>query len=273
MQMSTYTRLQFSTNKIKVPMNWQEPQGDTAKEHYGKAFKDADKNTSPDPTQPALFTAHTMNKIHTDAQKMMTSGFGGFFDDITKAICSAWSQTQMKASFGDGIVNGPTVMGGKVTWDDLYDPIMQTAPKKTQQLEKYSKVVAKVVAGAWSQFVKTIVIATPMPVYPMFLLWPALKAPPTPAVAPIPVAAMVKVPPMAMKLTDEMVQKLGERDAVYHRELFDAISTAFCQCVVEWSTTTTIVGLLGEGNVPTYAPPTVPMGPIVMGSAKNGKFV
>lgn len=271
--MSTFARLKFSGNNIKVPMNWKEPAGDVAQEHYAKAFKDSEKSTSPDPTTPPLFTPHTLNKIHTDAQKMMTASFGAFIDDICDAICGAWSQTQGKASFGDGLVNGPTVIGGKVTWDDLYDPIMDAAPQDTDQLKKYSKVVAKVVAGAWADYVKTITLGAPMPVFPMFLAWPAAMAPATPAVAPIPLMACIQVPPIAQVMCNEMVRELGESDAVYHRELFDAVSSAFAQTHTTWMGTTMIMGLTGEGQVPSYAPPAAPVGPIVMGSAKNGKFV
>ena len=42
--MKQLARLKFSQNNLKVPTNWQNPANS---EHYGKAFKDSEKTTSP----------------------------------------------------------------------------------------------------------------------------------------------------------------------------------------------------------------------------------
>src|SRR6188472_4116691 len=91
--MKQLAKLKFSQNSIKVPDQFQQPSGDAASQ-YDKAFKPEEKATSPAMAVPPLFTPHSMNKYHTDVQKMLTSKLGAFMDGCCDAICSAWGQWQ-----------------------------------------------------------------------------------------------------------------------------------------------------------------------------------
>src|SRR6266850_2477890 len=92
---SQLARLKFTSFSLKVPQGWKDPQG-AAADHYGRAFKPEEKATAPG--MPPLFQPASLNKYHTDAQKMHIGKIGSFIDDITKAICSAWSQWQSMAT-------------------------------------------------------------------------------------------------------------------------------------------------------------------------------
>src|SRR5688572_2553626 len=89
--MQQMARLKMTSFSLKVPQNWQQPSGEEG-DQFGKAFKPEEKTTSPG--MPPLFQAATLNKYHTDAQKMHIAKIGKFIDGTCSAICSAWSQWQ-----------------------------------------------------------------------------------------------------------------------------------------------------------------------------------
>ena len=82
--MQQLARLKFSSFNLKVPQNWKEPSGDPAAKHYGDAFKPAEKSTAPAVSAPPLFKPASMNKYHTDAQKMHIDKIGKFIDGIVQ---------------------------------------------------------------------------------------------------------------------------------------------------------------------------------------------
>ena len=93
--MQQLARLKFTSFNLKVPANWQEPQGELA-DMYGKALKPDEKVSSPG--MPPLFQPASLVKPHTDTQKMHIAKFGAFIDGTCSAICSAWSQWQTAAT-------------------------------------------------------------------------------------------------------------------------------------------------------------------------------
>jgi len=62
-----------------------------------------------------------------------------------------------------------------------------------------------------------------------------------------------------------MVGQLGDPKAQYHQELFEAISDAFEKTYNLWKVSTMVTNVMGTGPVPTFAPPYVPVGPVVAG--------
>ena len=76
-----------------------------------------------------------------------------------------------------------------------------------------------------------------------------------------------------MKL--QMIGQLADPQAMYHKELFDCICDAFEKCHTIWQASTMVTNVLGTGPVPTFAPPYVPVGPVVggVGNHAPGGFV
>ena len=54
---------------------------------------------------PPLFQPASMNKYHTDTQKMHIDKVGTFIDGICSAICSAWSTWQSAATMVGVVIN------------------------------------------------------------------------------------------------------------------------------------------------------------------------
>src|SRR5262245_42461027 len=93
--MKPLARMKFMNYGITMPPNFKQPQGQ-AGDHYGRAFKDSEKNTAP--AVPPLVKAASTNKYHTDAQKMICGTHGKYMDDMCQAICTAWGQWMMQAT-------------------------------------------------------------------------------------------------------------------------------------------------------------------------------
>lgn len=261
--MQQLARLKFTSFAIKVPQGWSDPQGSPAADHYGKAFKPEEKVTTPG--MPPLVQPASLNKYHTDTQKMHIAKIGAFIDGTCSAICSAWSQWQSTAVMTGVVINAVTAVGGMIQGVPLMPLILASAPKNTPNELKYSNVIATVISNAWLQFTATVKV-TGMPWYPAFAAVPSPMAPPAPNI-PCPFAALTQVPVSistdVMKM--QMIGQLGDPQAPLHKELFESISNAFEQCYNLWKVSTMVTNVMGTGPVPTFAPPYVPVGPVVGG--------
>jgi len=255
-------RLKFSSFNLKVPSNWKDPAGD-AGDHYGRAFKTDEKASSPG--MPPLFQPASMNKYHTDSQKMHIGKIGGFIDGMCEAICSAWSKWQSTATLVGVVIAGPTASAGQIVGPPWTPLILASAPKSTPMEMKYSNVIATVIGTAWLTFTATVKLAG-MPWYPAFALLPSPIAPPTPNI-PCPFAALVQVPVSisAPILKAQMVAQLADPMAPFSNELFESFADAFEKTYNLWKVSTMVTNVLGTGPVPTFAPPVVPAGPVVGG--------
>ena len=255
-------RLKFTSFNLKVPANWKDPAGD-ASDHYGRAFQPDEKASSPG--MPPLFQPASMNKYHTDAQKMHIGKIGGFIDGICDAICSAWGKWQSTATLVGVVIAGPTASAGQIVGPPWTPLILASAPKATPMEMKYSNVIATVLGTAWLTFTATVKLAG-LPWYPAFAALPSPVAPPTPNI-PCPFATLIQVPVSisAPILKAQMVAQLGDPMAPFSNELFESIADAFEKTYNIWKASTMVTNVLGTGPVPTFAPPLVPMGPVVGG--------
>jgi hypothetical protein len=109
-----------------------------------------------------------------------------------------------------------------------------------------------------------------LPWYPAFAALPVPIAPPTPNV-PTPLSAITRGATIdGGSVSRSIIGMLGPegaepaaRDAA--NEFGDWLSASF----VVWHVTTMVTNVIGRGPVPTFAPPYVPVGPVVHGSAES----
>lgn len=272
--MAMLAKVKFAAAGIKLPMKWKANNGASPSDHYGNAFKKGEASTAPDTMAPPLFMPQTMNKYHTDTQKKMDKMMSDYIDGITSAICGAWSTTQSLAYVDGGQVQAVICMGGTVKWQKMESLIKAQGPNGTPQEQKYTKAVAKAVSDKWDSWVGALNMI-PMPWYPAFAAFPSPVAPPMPNVPTPFIATFVGAPLMASDLKDAMVSELGDSDALHHKDLFDALGTAIQACWLIWNATTIVTNVMGQGPIPSFAPPFIPVGPVVGGSTlpTPGHFV
>ena len=264
--MSQLARLKFMSFNLKVPSNWRDPQGDPAAAHYRDAFEDNEKVAIPG--LPPLFQPATANKYHVDTQKQHIATVGGFIDDITSAIASAWSQWQSSATMIGIMINAAMAVGGQIVGPPLTPLILARGPKNTPSMMKYTNVVASVIGTAWQSFTATIKVPG-LPWYPAYVAFPGPMAPPTPNI-PTPFAALTQVPVSisAQMMKMQMIAQLGDPQAPFHKELFESICDAFEKSYNLWKVTCMVTNVIPSlAPVPTFAPPYVPVGPVVGGMA------
>lgn len=263
--MKQLVRTKFSSFQLKVPSEWQQPQGEGANQ-FGGAFKDNEHQVAPD---APLFLPQTFNKYHVDAQKRHNKDYGQMMDAICEGICFAWAQWQQAATLVGVVINAMTATGGQVVgppWTPLIVTKAQSliTPPMPNTM-KYINAVATPLGTAWMAYTSSIKVPG-LPWYPAFNALPSPVAPPTPN-TPAPLAALIQVPaPLAPGLlAQQMFTTLGDPRAPYAQKMFEAIADGFDKVFQIWSKSTMIQNVLGTGPVPTFAPPVVPVGPVVMG--------
>jgi hypothetical protein len=265
--MKQLARLKFSTFGLRVPANWQQPAGD-ALQQYNNAFKPEEKATSPATAAPPLFIPASMNKYHTDVQKMLTAKYGEFIDGMCEAICFAWQQWQTTATMSGIIINAVIAAGGQIMGPPLAPLILShpQAPMKTPMQMKHTNALANVISTSWLSYTATIKLPG-LPLFPAFAAFPGPMAPPMPSV-PTPFAALVQVPvSVSMQMMKpQAIAMFADPTAPYHKELFESVLDAFEKCFQIWQTSTMVTNIMGTGPIPTFAPPVAPAGPVVMGT-------
>jgi hypothetical protein len=270
--MQNLAKAKFISFKTTLPTDWKQPQGEAGKQ-YTRAFKSSELVGIP--PAPPMFVPATVNKYHTDTAKKIGDQFATYIDGICSAICSAWSQWQSTAVMTGVMVNAVTATLGQVVGPPWLPLIMASAPKGTPAEARFSNAIATAISNGWMAYQSTIKIPG-LPWYPAFAAFPGPFAPPTPNV-PCPVIALtqVTVSVSANALSGSMVGLLGDPTALHHKQLFDSVADAFEKCFMTWQTSTQVTNVLGAGPIPTFAPPFVPVGPVVggVGNMPPGGFV
>lgn len=260
-QLALLTKTNFSAKNIKIPLNWSQP-GD----QYPDAFATSERQVAPNaPTE--LFHAATLNKYHVDAAKEMSDKLGAYIDGIAGAICGAIDNWMKMTMISGAIINGPvaTLIPGGVVGPPLLPLILGQAPKGTPLETTYSLAIANAFNTAWQVWQLGL---TGMLTYPAFAAVPSPMAPPMPNI-PVPLVTLsspgeAQLSPAALK--GAMVGMLGDPTAQHAPDLFDALAQAFNTVFQLFKTTTLVQNVLGTGPVPTFAPPFVPVGPVLAGT-------
>jgi hypothetical protein len=261
--MKQLARAKFTSFNLKVPQGWRAPVGELKEQQYRDAFTAAERSTTPG--MPPLLQPATTNKYHTDTQKLFIDKIGKFLDGSCDAICQAWSTWQSSATMVGIVINAVTAVGRQIVGPPLTPLILAAAPKAGPSEMKYSNVIANVIGTAWLQFTATVKVPG-LPWYPAFAAFPGPMAPPMPNI-PVPFAALTQVPaPISVQaMKTQMVAQLADPAAPFHAQLFESICDAFDKCYNLWKVSTMVTNVLGTGSIPTFAPPIVPVGPVVGG--------
>jgi hypothetical protein len=186
-----------------------------------------------------------------------------FIDQISKAICSAWATWQASATLVGVVVNGVTASGGTVVGPPWAPLILAQSPASPAAM-KLAQNIAAGFGGAWLQLTASMKVPG-LPWYPGFAAMPMPVAPPTPNV-PVPIAALTMASSVVSKLAlkNALVLKHAGASSI-QQSLYEALAEAFEQAFLVWKATTMVTNVLGTGPVPGFAPPYVPVGPVIGG--------
>ena len=223
---------------------------------------------------PALFRAASNSKDDVDNQKGMHDMFTELFDGIIDAIEFGFNLYRQTAGLVDVQVMGVQAIGGRLQGPAL-DGLIARAPSVAAWGGWKAMVrdaVAKGMEQQWSALARSVTVSG-LPWYPAFAAFPGPQAPPMPNV-PMPFVTLVH----DVMATSPQNLKVAMRGALrgdmdYCMEFFDSVATAFQTPLQLWKVQQQVSQVLGTGPVPTFAPPYVPVGPVVGGRILPGPHI
>lgn len=256
----TMAKQLFWANRIRLPTQWSDQP-----DPYSQAFSESELITAPIP--PDLYMQATLNKCHVDTAHDIGADFKEYIEGICGAICFG-IDTWMKLAMVTGmIITGPVgiLRPGCIVGPPLLPFILARAPMTNPGFIPYNMAIASTFSNSWSTWSMGI-SGTLM--YPAFAAFPGPMAPPMPNI-PMPLIALPSAGETMMSpsfLANMMLANLGNPMAPHARELFNAIAQAFAISFLTFKASTMLQNVLGFGPIPTFAPPFVPVGPVIMGS-------
>ena len=196
-----------------------------------------------------------------------------FIPPMCTAICGAHNIWRQQAFFRDISIMAVTAIGapGTLTGPALkplirlqVPPLRVPPPPLPPWAPKHSLAIAAAVGEAWTEF-QGMVLVPGLPWYPSFAAFPGAAAPPMPNVPwSLGSCALNRSAIVATSLKQRFARKFGHHDSM-RAQLFESIAVAFERVVNQWLAAQMITNVLGHGQVPSFAPPYVPVGPVVNG--------
>jgi hypothetical protein len=189
-----------------------------------------------------------------------------YVNKVCQAIGFAWDTWRMQAKFQKLMIHGPVAIGAPGCLDGpLWESLIKgQAPRANEWERTLSSAIARAFSEAWKKYQDSITVPG-LPWYPGFAAWPGPIAPPTPNI-PMPLAALGQnaqsLAPASLKT--KIMEKAGKSTA-FAEQIAEALAFGFNQAFAIWVTMQQITNVLGKGPVPTFAPPYVPVGPVVGG--------
>jgi hypothetical protein len=164
------------------------------------------------------------------------------------------------------VINGPTAVGGSVAGPPL-QPIIEQTMAEAGVPAAVAKAFAAPVSSAWRAWVASL-RAPGAPWYPAFAAFPGPVAPPTPN-TPTPLMALGGNPsPLSAASLKASIRKaLGDRANDHQAAAaVDEFADDFAARFATFRGGVMVTNVIGSGPVPTFAPPYVPVGPVVRGA-------
>ncbi len=212
------------------------------------------------------------DKITVETCDEISKKWEEFVDEVCKGICTSWSNWQNAAMFTIGIINAVTCV---ISPGSLSPPLMSSVmimantnmSGKPANFALFVKAIATAIDTAWNVWQTGLTVTLTFP--PTFASFPGPLHPPTPCL-PMPLASATSAGDAMMKkniLSGLMLANLsGVTPDSLTQMLFDKFAEGFCMVFDIWKASTQIMNVMGTGPVPSFAPPFVPVGPVVGGS-------
>ncbi len=268
----------FFGHGLKLPVNLKPPPDQA---QYKDAWKDYKDNTSTGPQLiPPWFTpAEATNKDYQDTCDQRGSDFKKFHDAMLDAVVYSHTMWKVQAKFQNIKINAIVALGmpGCLDGPELESNI-KNAPMVaafTGNMAKHRDAVAKGVSKCFKDWQDQVTVPG-LPWYPAFAAFPGPTAPPMPNVptplmmCPSAMMASICAPSSMKSEMDNALDgdlKSDKNDPTKQYEaLHDAIATVLSVAFTTWLPAQQVMLVLGQGPIPTFAPPYVPVGPVLMGS-------
>jgi hypothetical protein len=216
---------------------------------------------------PALFRAASNDKLDVDFQVESNNEFNNYIGRICHAIVGAHDNWRYTAFFKGIQINANIATGGSISGPLLSTNLMMYGPQDGMwgSAAAYTRAIADGLASCWREWERSVRVPS-LRWYPLFIALPMPQAPLT-ANNPTPMSMLEWSPTSLLPATiaTTITRKLAV-PGPYSNELFTSIAAGFATAVSTWLSAQQVTQVMATGAVPTFAPPYVPVGPVVAGS-------
>jgi hypothetical protein len=270
--------LKFMSNSLKLPA--QKASGD-AKGWGEKYFRDRDPESGemtgvPQVIPPWFLPQKPGYKYHQKTCDEVGKGFKDFHDAMIDAVQFGHQMWKLQAKFQNLTIMAVSAIGSPGCLDGPeLEGLITKAPSCaafTGNMAKHRDAVAKGVSKAFKNWQGQVTVPG-LPWYPAFAAFPGPMAPPMPNL-PMPLICCVSAKMTDIVMPDTMTKEmddaldsgLKDKDPEKHyHALHDAIATVLALAFLMWLPSQQVMLVLGKGPIPTFAPPVVPVGPVMGG--------
>jgi hypothetical protein len=220
---------------------------------------------APLPCPPALFLAASGDKRDLDLQLVGSEAVDSYLSRMCDAVGRAHTAWRQRAMLVKVAINGPMASGGSLTGGGLGPDTRQNAPREGPWQVSRTEAIAKGIGICWENW--QLSVSVPGATwYPSFAAFPGPLAPPTPNV-PMPLVALQQNP--GHLSTPQLKRNMLNHytgDNEWPGELFEAVAFGFERAFHSWAPSQMVMSVMGTGPVPGFAPPYVPVGPVIGGT-------
>ena len=270
--------LTFTSQGLKLPTDasWKAPSSDFAKKTFTDALKLNQAITGIPQLIPPFFTPQHPNKYHFESCDTVGNNFKDFMFKMIDAIKFSHSMWKLQAKFKDLKVMAVSAIGtpGCLDGPELESNI-KNAPMAAAMMGnegKYRDAVAKGISKCFKAWQDKVIVPG-LPWYPAYAAFPSPQAPPMPNI-PVPLIAcisgkmtdIITPKPMQKAMIDALDGGLKNDDPdKQHEALFLGIAVVCALSFIIWLASQQVMLVLGKGPIPIFAPPYVPVGPVLAG--------
>lgn len=261
--------LKFVANNKKLPIEWKQPQGDPDAGQYNDSMDPPQHNAIPEPM--CYFWTQSTNEHHVNSCKDVGSSFKDLAHAMLDGFKSALDLWRVQAKVKDLKVNAVVALGtpGCLDGPSIESNIKNMSlPAASGNEKTWRDAIAKGLSKNFKDWADKVTVPG-LPFYPAFAAFPSPMAPPMPNV-PFPLiacpsAGMAKMTPAQLKSAMVDAFSHDDDDDDQFAAMADSIGTAVAAAFIAWLPTQMIMNCMGKGPIPSFAPPYVPVGPVVMG--------
>jgi hypothetical protein len=268
--------LKFFSSQLKLPTKGAASGSKAWSSKYHDDRHSPDMGAAPQTIPPWFMPQRPGFKYHQESCDKVGKDFKDFHDAMCDAVQYSHQMWKLQAKFKDLKVMAVSAIGapGCLDGPELESNI-KNAPMVASfsgNMKKHRDAVATGVSKCFKKWQDKVMVPG-LPWYPAFAAFPSPMAPPMPNI-PVPLimcpSAMMTEIIMPSSMTSAMDDALDsglkdkDPDKQYHA-LHDAIATTLSLAFMLWMASQMVMLVLGKGPVPSFAPPFVPVGPVVGG--------
>jgi hypothetical protein len=264
--------LKFLSHGLKLPSEWKGSNSIRPETQFNPDHRLAIPTLIP----PWFMPQEIPNKMHQESCDKIGQNMKDLHDDMLDAIGYAHNMWKLQAKFQNLQIMAVSAIGtpGCLDGPEL-ESLIKNAPmcaSWTGNKAKHRDAVAAGVSKCFKNWQGQVTVPG-LPWYPAFAAFPGPMAPPMPNV-PMPLIAcpsamltQITMPDtLAQEMTSALDGDLKSKDkAKQHEALHDGIATVLALAFLMWLPQQQVMLVMGKGPIPTFAPPFVPVGPVMAG--------